>query len=232
MKNVLQQLKNNESGMSLLLVILILSSLLITVTTISNVTLRVGRSATQIMNSEIAYFAAESAIEKTLYNVEKTRSIDTGGNSCSGYNFEGAGVCGMLDNEDVKWGVKITQNTANIQNISLKSGESYQLELDFDALDLPNKLSLSCPGNAKVIYLKKEGEQIKNLDCTSDIVVGTGGVLRIINEAGADNEIKIIPKKGDGSTGVFTIGIDIMATGRYRNQERRIEVGRINWRIY
>ncbi len=215
-KNLLQNIKDNQSGIALLLVILILSSLLVTMITISSIALRVGRGANQIKNSEIAYFTAESFVEKTLYEIERNRSIDI------------TGLDDGLDIEGTQGEVTISENTQVTQITNLAASESYQLELDFTGLDLPNKLNVSCSQNAKMVYLKSSGTQDEYENC-QDINSLEAGILRVINESGGSNTVTIEAQNGND---VFTTGITITAIGKYRQQERRLEVERTNWRVY
>ncbi|OGG86673.1 hypothetical protein A3B87_02480 [Candidatus Kuenenbacteria bacterium RIFCSPHIGHO2_02_FULL_39_13] len=61
---------NRQSGIALVLSVLILANLMMIALVVSDVILRIGKSSQGISQSEIAYFAAETAIEKAIYQIE------------------------------------------------------------------------------------------------------------------------------------------------------------------
>ncbi len=67
-----KQLKR-QSGIALVLSVLILANLMMIALVVSDVILRIGKSSQGISQSEIAYFAAETAIEKAIYQIEKNK---------------------------------------------------------------------------------------------------------------------------------------------------------------
>lgn len=69
-----QSSQSNQAGIALILAVLILANLFIITVIVADVILRVGRSSQQIGESEIAYFAAESAIEEATYQIEKNKT--------------------------------------------------------------------------------------------------------------------------------------------------------------
>jgi len=60
-----------QQGFSLILVILIMVGMLAASLVISNIVLRTSRSISKVSDSEIAYYAAETAAEKILYEINK-----------------------------------------------------------------------------------------------------------------------------------------------------------------
>lgn len=68
--NSIKQAKANQQGIALVLTILILANLVLITFVVTDVVLRIGKSSRQISDSEIAYFAAESAIEDAIYQIE------------------------------------------------------------------------------------------------------------------------------------------------------------------
>ncbi len=55
---------NNQQGIALILAVLILANLFIIAFIVSDIVIRIGKSSHQIGYSEIAYLAAETAVEK------------------------------------------------------------------------------------------------------------------------------------------------------------------------
>jgi hypothetical protein len=96
MKKNLSNLKN-ESGIALVLSVLILANLIMIALVVSDVILRIGKTGHEISESEIAYFAAEGAMEKAIYEIEQNQdasdlgilaSPDTGTLSSSSGTWE------------------------------------------------------------------------------------------------------------------------------------------------
>ncbi|OIP56175.1 hypothetical protein COU24_00800 [Candidatus Kuenenbacteria bacterium CG10_big_fil_rev_8_21_14_0_10_39_14] len=65
---------NRQSGIALVLSVLILTNLMMIALVVSDVILRIGKSSQGISQSEIAYFAAETAIEKAVYQIETSHN--------------------------------------------------------------------------------------------------------------------------------------------------------------
>jgi hypothetical protein len=61
----------NENGIALILAVLILTNLLMITLVVNDVVMRIGKSSQSIGESEVAYLAAESGIEKAIYQIEK-----------------------------------------------------------------------------------------------------------------------------------------------------------------
>lgn len=143
----------NERGISLLLVLLILGLMLTTTLIIGDIILRQGKVMKKITASQRAYFAAETGIEETLYEINKTKikNINTelsgcwcgaGCDNCQ-INYSGANaqwnLINIMENRkapavDDIW----TDNpgddisTSNRLNIRLQDGESFQLSFDMN----------------------------------------------------------------------------------------------------
>lgn len=242
--------KNNhrkDKGISLILTILILSSLTVVTFAISDIVLRTGQSARKIGHSEIAYYAAETAVEKALYEIEKQKTI--------------RGLDGQIDNleeiTDANWSLSITPlinltaqcitvggqekgcitssgniTTSNPLTINLNSGSSFQLDLNFQDLlnlepGLVENLQISCGNNGEVITLGTNG-QTPATPCNSPINLNNLDsnlyIIRLVNE---DNfTLKPLGQKN------LPIGISVVGTGNYKDQTRILEMERQNWQIY
>lgn len=80
---LVQKIKFNNSGFSLVLSVLILANLLMITFIVTDVILRTGKSSQQIGQSEIAYLAAESSIERAIYQIEQNKNASNLGTSVS-----------------------------------------------------------------------------------------------------------------------------------------------------
>ena len=215
-------MSKNNPGISILLTILILSSMMILTLAISEIVLRVGRSSREIGYSEVAYYSAETGIEKAFYEIEKNRTI-------SGLDS----LSGNLDElPTASWNLSVEQTNIDGLDweIDLDAGETLLLELDFTGLTYPNTLNISWTGaSVKLITLTSDGDQ--DVYTSSGVSLNSLDTnlykLTIVNSGGSSSEITLDPNGGD-----LPIGIDLTATGEYKNSERIINVDRNNWQIY
>ncbi|NMC51607.1 hypothetical protein GYA54_02680 [Candidatus Kuenenbacteria bacterium] len=95
-KPILNKLLSNQGGIALVLTVLILANLLMITFIVADVILRIGKTSRAIGESESAYFAAESAMEKAIYKIEKERDG-------SELGTEGTPASGFLDNNIISW---------------------------------------------------------------------------------------------------------------------------------
>jgi len=70
---IANQIIKNNSGIALIITVIILTNLLMITLIITDVVLRIGKSSQQISEAEIAYLAAESAIEEAIYEIEENK---------------------------------------------------------------------------------------------------------------------------------------------------------------
>jgi hypothetical protein len=214
-------MKKNNSGISILLTILILSSMMILTLAISEIVLRVGKSSREIGFSEIAYYAAETATEKAFYEIEKNRTI-----------ADLDSLSGNLDElSDASWSLAVSQiNSTDPYQFDLGGGEFFLLEIDFENLIYPNTLNVSWTGsNVKLITLTTDG--VQNVYTSSGVALSNLNTnlykLTLINSGGGDSTITLDPNGGD-----LPIGIELTATGNYKNSERIINIERDNLKVY
>lgn len=219
-------IKRDNRGISVLLAVLILSSLTIIVLAVSDVVLRVGRSARQIGHSEIAYYAAESGIENALYQIEKNQTVIGLDN----------GTGSLTDISEASWSLELEPILAetNPYSINLPANKSFQLELNFqdedDDLIYPSTIHVNWTGSAKAVLLKDDGTQTTETD---DFIMNDLKnnlyVLRITNTSGS----QIVLTLDITATGEYLpIGIKLISTGNYKEEQRKIQVQRTNWQIY
>ncbi len=87
----------NQKGIALILSILVLSNLLMITLIVTDIVVRIGRSGHQITQSESAYYAAESATEKAIYEIEKNQDASSLGIESNPVSET------MPNNSDVTW---------------------------------------------------------------------------------------------------------------------------------
>lgn len=236
--------KINEKGISILLVVLILSSLIVITLAISNIVLRVGRTSRQIGYSEIAYYAAETGVEKALYEIETNRTVvGLDGDSdnlseISNASWERTLVeitsyltdCATLgSNEGVCVDTAGTINSGNPLKINLDADNSFQLDLNFSGLTYPDSITITWSGTGKIITLDGNGNQntIEASPVTLNSLATNLYIVRMVNNDTSQIAFTITP-----SVNNLPIGILLTGTGNYQNQQRIIEVERKNWQIY
>jgi len=211
--------KRDQAGISVLLVIIILSSLLIMIVVLSDIVIRVARGSRQIGHSETAYYAAEIAIEKALYQIEKNRTI-----------VDLDGTTGSLDwIDNVSWNLDVVPvTTSSSYQVTLESGESYQLDLDFLGLSYPNNIRFSWSGGDAEVFAQADDGTIETDDNSPHNLNASTGlyVVKITNTDSSDITLTINPNS-DMPTGILVTG-----TGNYQEETRVVEVERKNWQIY
>jgi len=240
--------KKDEHGISVLMSIIILSSLMIMTITISDIVLRVGRGSRQIGYSEIAYYAAETAVERGLYEIEKNRETtnlnslnqtweedleDSGGSWTRGVSLitNLTTECGsIVGQEGICVDVAGDITVSNPLKVQLDSGSSFQLDLNFLGMDFPNDFSIDWTGTARVVVLDNNTdtqttEQVSPV--TLDNLDTNLYLIRIINDNASQTTFTLLPA-GDE----LPIGILMTGTGIYQDEQRVLEIERTNWQIY
>lgn len=86
----------NNSGIALIITVIILTNLLMITLIITDVVLRIGKSSQQISEAEVAYLAAESATEQAIYEIEQNKDA-------SNLGISSAVTTGNLADVDANW---------------------------------------------------------------------------------------------------------------------------------
>ncbi|HPA25163.1 MAG TPA: hypothetical protein PLK76_00085 [bacterium] len=239
----MKKIKNNQQGFSLLLTVLILASLMILTLTISDVVLRVGKSAESIGNSEVAYFAAETAVERALFQIEKNYSmadltVSTPQNmSTTNATWTRTVVqnnafdvsCADLGNNE---GLCINNpgiiSASNPLIVKLNSGSSFQIDLRYSAMETPNNLKIEWSGGtAKVIGVNNDGVQTVSTTPGMDHEVEKN--YRIVNTT-AGSGLMVFELKPSATN--LATSITVTGIGNYKNSQRVLEVEKKVWQIY
>ncbi|MFH1456851.1 MAG: hypothetical protein ABIF17_01910 [Patescibacteria group bacterium] len=216
----------NEYGVTIFIALLILSSIVILAIAVSDIVIRASRSSTSIVLSEVAYYSAEAGIEKALYQIEKMNSV-TGINGSYGSMEEISDAVWECDLESVF--------SSNSFSVDLDSGESLQLELNFEDansdLNYPSQLNFIWTGgqDVKANYLSFLNGTQETRESTFQLTNLSQNlyIVRISNNSSGSRGIHINATGGD-----VPIGIQVICTGRYKGEERIVEVQRNNWQVY
>ena len=246
-------IKNNQA-ISLILTLLIISSILTGTVLVGDILIRHSQVVKGTEVSEIAYFAAEAAIEKTAYEILK--------------NYEGSSsytLTGSFDNGDYSVGsgdVTVDTNCPNPDavecnsgsitgsnpwTISLAAGQSFQLDLDINGATYPTNLNITqnATSTSDLIIYECTTDAGPPRDCPStsgqqnfDVAFLSPGYdlaisastryykIRINNLSSSTQTYTLIPNNN------LPIGINISAKGTYMKYERRIKSNYPKWQKF
>lgn len=216
-----------NQGFSILLIILIISAVLTSAVLVSDLLIRHGRVTKGIENSELAFFAAESAAEKVAYLVFKEHCQIT---SC--------GISGSLWSNGPTYEISDSDIQVDLAtsswDFSLEPGQSFSLHLDLLGTAYPPSLTISGGSDSDVIISKEvvgTGEKTETVytDLSSAIVVSIDRDTN--NYLTAYYKITIHNRNSSNSqnyslawTGSLPEALKISrAKGTYKNYQRLIE---------
>jgi hypothetical protein len=261
MQKIYKKIKDQQSGLSLILSIVVLMAIFGLVIVVTDVAMDISASNRAIGTSEVALFAAETAAELTIYDVE--------------YNNAGYGLTILpndqeivLTNDSAWWNREIqlatsspglcnpadptiapspvcsanlgTINTGNPLQVNLPNGRSFQLDLDIQNANdyYPTHVFVTnTSGGASRLLVLGRNAQVTHDPFNGTVSVPSSGTLDP-----ADN-FKIRIYNDSGSTQTYTIntqtgndelplGLEIRAYGRYQDTRRDIVLVRPAWLIY
>ena len=244
-----------EEGFSLLMTLLILSTLMIVSSTIASVVFRVGSFSKSIGTSEIAFLAAETAIERALYQFEN------GGASIAGLATTGnlVGISGAgwttsawasttppLSNSAITaTSATSPVSSTNPLQITLQPGQAFELDLSLVGIAYPITLNYTWPGGAsqqaKIIWNSTNGQASTTEEISSNVLVPPSGQGQL--NPSQNWQVKIINENSPGGENITfpltpAVGEDlpmravISATGLSQDQAREIQVHRPMWLVY
>jgi hypothetical protein len=245
--------KNREAGIALVLSVIVLAALIGLVIVVADLTTRATSDSNAIKATEIALAAAETAVELTIYDIEKndknltdfdppiTQSLADGPPGAFWYRevkvststpalcSSGQPVC--TDNDDII-------SASNPLSVTLQPGQSFQLDLDIGGAEYPNRVTVSWGGtNTRVIVLTPSGHEtytgqpVQIPDPPANLDPVDNYRFRIINESSSVRTYTIRPNAGTGAD-ELPLGFKIIGIGTYQNVERRLEILRPAWVIY
>ncbi len=243
----IKQHTDDRRGIALLLTVILLGGLVLIAFAASSLVTAFGQTPKVLGNSEKAYYAAEAALERSLYEIEK----------------QGAGLVditgsGNLGGTAVTWSRKafvtakiplgrndVRPNTPNNPVVSgtnpllvtLQPGESFQLDLNIvGAVDPSYPQHVNISGSSSFSYIILEnGVQVgpttdtnQNVPATGNLDPSTGLRFKITNPSGFASTYTITP---NGSN-ELPVALVVSATGVSGTEERTIEVERKAWLVY
>lgn len=258
MKVKIAQLKSQQSGISLILSIVILMAIFGLVIVVADVAFDIRATNKAIGSSEIALFAAESAAELTIYEIEKNQAsidltpiadqtITLPSGNVAYWNREvklatsTPGLCNPADPTitpspacTANLGVV---NTSNPLLVTLRNTQSFQLDLDIKNATSTYPVHVNIDIGAGGSRLIVSGEGTQTTYTSGNITVPVAGVLepeddykiRIINESGATRTYTISTQN---NVDELPLGLQIRTFGRYLDTERDIVLIRPAWLIY
>jgi len=233
-------MKENK-GISLVLTLLIMSSILTGAVIVGDVLIRHGQVIQGSEVSEIAYFASKAGIERTAYqvlkNYENIGSISASGEISSGGTYNVTNISTYADEPNGEGEI----NDNNDWEISLEPGETFFLGLDINGADYPTDISFSKSGNVSsdlVIFQcsttdgECSGDQTQSFDVDFPYSLDTSSFesenyeISIKNSGNASENYVIAPNER------LPIGVNITSKGVYSSYERQIKATFRKWQKY
>ncbi len=226
-----QSLVVANCGISIILVLLIISAVLTSAILVADVLIRQGWVIKGIESSELAFYAAESVAEKVAYKVFKEHcQID-----------EGCGLSGSLWVNGPTYEIvnnNITVDSATSPwDISLEAGQSFQFYLDIRGTAYPASITVSCTSLEKEADLVVFKEKVDDSsDKTEDVYTDLSSPVPIFIDRNVENHLNYYYKitlhnRGSGTqtyqvtwTGDLPYILKIVeAKGTYKGYQRLIE---------
>ena len=243
--------KKEKKGMSLILTLLIISSVLTGTVLVAEITIRHAQIIHGAEISEKAYFAAETGAQKMAYQIEKNyKDIST-------YILSE----GFLSDEKSTYSATISTDTecpdplaecnagpisnANVWTVTLATGESFQLNIDINGATYPNSIEITRSGS--------EDTDIIVYECTTEVdprecgetISQTFSItfpysfnisdyaskyykLRINNVGSGSENYTLTPS----AEAALPIGIEINAIGGYVGYQRKLKTNLPKWQIF
>ncbi len=233
------QSPSNQS-ISLIITVLIISSILVSTITVGDVMIRHSQTVKSSEVSEIAYFAAESALEKASYgilkNYDNVSSYTLSGSMTNTAKYEVTDV--SLDNRTPLIPFEVT----------LGAGESFELALDFNGtniyplilnidqtasvstdLIIYECLTIAVPPPPRVCDSGYTQTFVSSLPYNLSISEETKYYkIRINNLDASDSETYTLTPSADN----IPVGVDITAKGVYGGYERQAKSSFPKWQTF
>ncbi|MDA2936281.1 hypothetical protein MYX06_03630 [Patescibacteria group bacterium AH-259-L05] len=243
----------NNQALSLILTLLIIGSILTGTVLVGDTIIRHSRTVKGTEVSEIAYFAAETALEKASYHVVKNYAdISTcalSGTLSNGGSYSITAGQAAIHDTDPNDGNTITN--ADPWDVTLSADQSFQLDLDIDGATYPTSLLIERVGGSEpsdlIIYSCtttgsfdcttggtprecSNGSQEFNVSFSYNLTISASTTyykIRINNNGSANETYRLTP-----GNNTLPIGIDISATGTYSDYERKLKTNFPKWQIF
>lgn len=133
--------KKNKKAISLILTLLVIAAVLTGLLLVSQIIIRYSQAIKDIELSEKAYFAAESALEITAYDILKNYK------DYSSYSLSGQ-LSDQITEYELEEIVLLEYDEFFSEGITLGPNQSFQLNLDINGVIYPNSLTITAQGTA------------------------------------------------------------------------------------
>lgn len=221
-----------KDGVSILLVLLIVSALLVAGIAVTDLIIRHTRVTKGVEFSEQAYFAAESAIEKVLYKVFKEHC--TIGTNCGVSGDLGiSGLSYEITNANV-----IADTSLSPWSQEVGSGKSLVFDLDLNGVTYPGTITIGSASmfSSDLIILEREKTGSTWSTNASKTEADFPHTLNVASDK--YYKIRINNRHTAAQTYAFTfsgnlpIGLKINESiGRYRSYTRKIQTTVPKWQL-
>ncbi|MEO0076304.1 MAG: four helix bundle protein [candidate division WOR-3 bacterium] len=222
--------RSNQS-VSLLLVLLIISTLLMAGLTVGDLVLRHAQATKAIEFSDMAYFAAESGIEKVVYKVFKEYcNISTSACAVNGTLLNGAQY--IINQSDI-----VVDSVSSPWLATVSAGRSLQISLDINGATYPTSITISQNGSSPTDLIfwqcqtETAGSRICKTSNPAPSQIFYSSLPQTLSLSPSDHYYKIrINNRGSQSetysftfSGSLPIGLKINeAIGKYKGYVRKI----------
>lgn len=244
----------NNQGISVILSVIILATLVGLIITIATVAQTITRSNRSIENSEVAFYAAESAAELTVYEIVRNNRgldlphlmdqpldvvADAFWDSEVKLSTSTPGLCGAPNPKPICSDDPGTITTSNALEVTLQPGQSFQMDLTLEGADYPDRVQITWSGgSATRVYTIDDGVQSVltnspvSFPKSPDYVIPANSPrFRIVNEEPIDAVVYQIKPQG-GSVPYLPLGLTISTIGKHNGTERRLDISHPSWLIY
>ena len=247
-----QQSTINNSALSLVLTLLIISSIITGTVMIGDVMIRHAQIVKSAEISEKAYFAAETAIGKAGYHALKSYADIANCTLDSELDNESAYTATIsADDENPATGVTI--DPTHPWSINLGAGESFQLDLDINGATYPSQLTISrsstVPSDLVIYECETQAGSNSNCSLTVSTQVCSSTIDQIFKVSfpyaltiAANKYYKVrINNRSSTLSETYTltpadqtlpIGVEVSATGIYSGHERKLKSNFPKWQKF
>lgn len=240
-KNIFFQFKK-QKGISLILTLLIISSVLTATLIVSETAIRQSQVVYGAEISEKGYFAAKTAVEIAAYDVLKDYQDISSYNLSESFD-DGSDYQASVSTDTLCPGTETSISNSDPWVISLETGESFDLDLDINGASYPTSLTISQTGTEStdlILYYCEIDEETRTCSTTKTQVFYTSFPQTInidggkyywirINNNGSSTESYTLTPSADND---LPIGVEINAIGEYKEYQREINQNVPKWQKY
>lgn len=245
----------NQKGISLVLAVLVLSSVLGSSLVISTLVMRQGKVSRNVGISQQAYYAAEAGAEEIVYRMNQKDSLlllrgSTGSIGDNGYwyvlevseNSIAPELCAQDKSTTPVCAIDINNNisSSNPLFVTLNTDESFSLDMNVNGFDYQNivRFHNNSPGNSSQLIILEENTDTAAV--SQEEAISLTGNHNLMSSSSEYRKIKI--KNNSGATTTYRvhpsgnnlpIGATIKVRGRFGSRVYRdVVVDYGKWQIY